>query len=107
MPEHARNWFGLLGGALAWTVHLMGAYALAEGFCRSGLAASTFGGFSILLWGLSLLTVLALGVAGYAFWIARGLTTVFLAQTGGLANLLFLLIILAQSLPFILPGRDC
>jgi hypothetical protein len=31
-------WFGFLGGALAWTLHLLASYLLAEGSCAPALA---------------------------------------------------------------------
>jgi hypothetical protein len=43
-------WFGLLGGAVAWLLHLMGAYAIAEFGCVSWLGARQWFGISAVAW---------------------------------------------------------
>lgn len=121
MRERSRIWFAFLGGALAWTLHLMGTYALSEGFCRSGLAQGSLMGLSVMLWGLALLTLLAVAVTGAALWMARrqhlasladirgeqGDIFLFMARSSLLMNALFLIVIIAQTLPIILLGRNC
>ncbi|HET9237576.1 MAG TPA: hypothetical protein VFO10_10015 [Oligoflexus sp.] len=121
MRERSRIWFAFLGGALAWTLHLMGTYALSEGFCRSGLAQVSWMGLSVMLWSLALLTFLAVAVAGVALWMARrqqlasvadirggqGDIFLFMARSSLLMNALFLLVILAQTVPIFILGRNC
>lgn len=64
-------WFGFLGGAIAWTIHLLAAYAIAEWVCVSRVfAVERFLGVAIVAWlliGVSILTAL---VAGAATWVA-------------------------------------
>lgn len=43
-------WFGLFGGALAWTVHLMLAYATAEFGCVGRLAEQSYLGITLVAW---------------------------------------------------------
>ena len=43
-------WFGLLGGAIAWTVHLIFAYAIAEFGCVGGLGHRHYLGLSLVAW---------------------------------------------------------
>jgi hypothetical protein len=121
MRERSKIWFAFLGGALAWTLHLMGTYALSEGFCRSGLHQISFLGLGLMIWGLGLLTLLALAVTLSALWIARrqqlsslanvragsGDIFLFMARSSLLANALFLIVIVAQSLPIFILGRSC
>jgi cbb3-type cytochrome oxidase subunit 3 len=121
MQERFRIWFAFLGGALGWTLHLMGTYALSEGFCRSGLHTFSFLGFSLMLWGLMFLTLLALAVTVCALWLSRrhhlaSLASIrveqrdislFMARSSLLGNALFLLIIIAQAFPILILGGTC
>jgi hypothetical protein len=45
-----RIWFGLLGGAVAWLLHLMSAYAIAEFGCVSWLGTLHWIGVSAVAW---------------------------------------------------------
>jgi hypothetical protein len=121
MQERSKIWFAFLGGALAWTLHLMGTYALSEGFCRSGLHQYSFLGLGLMIWGLGLLTLLAMAVTLGALWTSRrqqmtslanvrsgsGDISIFMARSSLLANALFLIIIIAQSFPILILGRSC
>lgn len=120
MRERSRIWFAFLGGALAWTLHLMGTYFLSEAFCRSGLDRP-FLGFSLMIWALALLTALALAVTSLALWTARRLQLaqladvrresrdvfLFMARSSVLNNVLFLGVIVAQTFPILILGRNC
>lgn len=121
MQDSFRVWYAFLGGALGWTLHLMGAYALSEGFCRSGLHASSFLGIGLMLWGLGLITLLALALAISALWLSRrhqltslaslraesGDIHLFMARSSLLSNALFILIIVMQAFPILILGRNC
>jgi hypothetical protein len=59
-------WFGLFGGALAWTVHLMLAYVAAEFGCVGRLGERGYLGISMVAWlelALTVATTLASGAA--------------------------------------------
>jgi hypothetical protein len=58
-------WFGLLGGAIAWTLHLMLAYAAAEFGLVGRLGDGPFLGISIVAW-LELAITAAAALAGAA-----------------------------------------
>lgn len=72
-----RLWFGLLGSAVAWFIHLVAVYTLAEAACVTGFPWFAVGGVhgaSLLIVAVTLL-LLALAVAsGYvAYWNGRQL----------------------------------
>lgn len=69
-PSVTEQWFGLLGGAVAWTVHLMGVYALGEFGCVAGWAEATLLGINAVAWGVLGLTVLMTGAAVAATYVA-------------------------------------
>jgi hypothetical protein len=59
-------WFGLFGGAIAWMVHLMLAYAAAEFGCVGRLGARGYLGISMVAWlelALTVATAMASGAA--------------------------------------------
>ena len=117
-------WFGLLAGAFAWVVHLMGAYAVAEFGCVAGLAQYEFVGVSLVAWLLIGLSVIAALVAAVGTSVAlmrycslrreepntspeiqRALAAV--ARTGLITSGLFLLVIVVESLPIIYYLSNC
>ena len=64
--SRAALWFGLLGGAMAWTVHLLLAYAVAEFGCVGRLGERGYLGITLVAWlevALTLGTTLASGAA--------------------------------------------
>ena len=85
-------WFALLGGAAAWTFHLVVGYGLEEVACSPGTAAGA--------------VALASGLAGLALHrsVSRGRRDdprgrlAFMAGAGALAGFVFLLIILLGGL---------
>lgn len=118
----AALWFGFLGGAVAWTAHLLAAYAIAEFGCFGGLADRAWGGISAVSWGIIAVTIPAVAIAVAAVWIAgraarafessRELpnmdgTAAFLARIGFYSSGVFLLVILAQTLPIVFFLGDC
>jgi hypothetical protein len=120
-------WFGLLGGGVAWVIHLLAAYVLSEWGC----VRHAFPGFSLL--GLSGLAWLLLGVTALTLLVAaagalaaysdmRGKDTVGeeerdpmalddsrarIAQIGCVMSLTFLLVILAESVPIFFYLQGC
>ncbi len=113
MRERLMTWYSFLGGAIAWTLHLMGSYGLSEMLCLKN--ASTL----LLTLVLSGLTLISLAISGSAFWIARRKqlelaaaldskamgNPFFMALTSVISNGFFSVVILAQALPvFMLRG---
>ena len=66
-----RLWFGLLGGPVAWTAHLMLAYAIAEFGCLSAFGRRTLLGLTAVTWGLLVVSAATLAVAVVAALVAR------------------------------------
>ena len=106
----ALQWFGLFGGALAWTAQLVLGFGLAQGACSTGgsrLGIGTAVPQLALTAGAALITVLA-GVAALAVALATregshdGPPPIgrrrFLALGAVAANVLFLAIILNTGL---------
>lgn len=120
MLQRFKIWSAFLGGAVAWTLHLFGAYAISEGFCRTDPTPSQ-SSLSLMLWSLIMLTLLALALTLGALWLARrqqlaslasisGLhdeALIFMSRSSVLSNSLFLVVIIAQSIPIILLGTNC
>lgn len=121
MQDRFKIWYAFLGGALGWTLHLMGSYALSEGFCRSGLHTFAFLGLSVMLWSLAILTLLSLAVTLGALWLSRRQQVVdavsphddlseiqqFMNRSSFLNNILFLVVIVAQTFPLLILGASC
>lgn len=66
-----RLWFGSLGGATAWLVHLCSCYAIAEFGCVGELGHSIWNGLSIVAWMCIAATALTLLVALAAMLVAH------------------------------------
>lgn len=98
-------WYGLFAGPLAWTIHLMAAYALVPWVCDNGHG-----------WILYLISFLSLSIAatgGLAAWqnfkqSGRrwpgeegdvGTRSLFMATMGIILGSLFSVVIIAQSIP--------
>jgi putative membrane protein len=94
--------FALLGGAFAWLFHLMGLYALHPLECtRSSISLMV--GLTVVMG----LVTTAAGVVGWRHWnvapedqVVRGRAR-FMARSGLILNVLFLYIIIAQSVPLL------
>src|ERR671914_353747 len=63
-------WFGLFGGAIAWTVHLMLAYAAAEFGCVGRLGERGYLGITQVAWLEAALTLATALVSGAATVVA-------------------------------------
>jgi hypothetical protein len=108
-------WFGLFGGAIAWTVHLMLAYAAAEFGCVGRLGDREYLSISLVAWLEIALTVTTALIAGAATAVAhlqyRRLqahaeddavgSERCLAWTGVLTSGLFTFIIVFESIPIL------
>lgn len=122
--ETFRLWFGVLGGAIAWLVHLLLSYGIAEFGCVSPFRDAQWLGFSGVAWLEAATTVLAVAFAASAIVVAQrnkapwgGDAEVvqhessdpraFMARTGAIASALFLFIILVQALPILFYLRRC
>jgi hypothetical protein len=120
----AALWAGLLGGGVAWTLHLVLAYIIAEFGCISGLDRAQFLGISAVAWLLLGLSVAMLLGAGAVTWFTyrttrrlaalRGETLaseadfeMYMARAGYITSGSFFLIILAQTLPIFFYLRTC
>lgn len=116
-------WFGLLGGAVAWLVHLLSAYAIAEFGCVGTLTSIVFLTITAVAWmeiGVSLLTLLAaIAAVVVAYRSRRRLQAkteneaavprgeLFLARTGLITSILFVLVILVESVPIFFYLQGC
>jgi hypothetical protein len=112
--------FALFGGALAWMMHLMLAYAAAEFGCSSHLGGRDYRGISIVAWLELILTGVTSVVAGAATGVAHGLhrtlrtshgeesaTQRKAAWVGLISSGAFLFIILFESIPIFFYLRGC
>ena len=115
-------WFGLLGGAIAWTFHLMLAYAAAEFGCVGQLGERSYQGLSMVAWLELALTSVATLAAGAATLVAyrsyRRLRSIeakentvaaeqHAAYAGLLTSGLFTFIILFESIPILYYLQRC
>src|SRR3954453_20647451 len=64
-------WFGLLGGAIAWVLHLMSIYAISEWGCLSPGLRRLFLGAMGTTWLLIGVTLALAALAGAAAWLAH------------------------------------
>jgi hypothetical protein len=115
------TWFGLFGGALAWTVHLMLAYGVAEFGCVGRLADREYAGVSLVAWLEIALTIATTLTAGAATWVAHrqygrlksGLDNFAesaerrIAWTGVITSGLFTFIIVFESIPILYYLHTC
>lgn len=125
-----RLWFGVLGGAIAWLLHLLLAYGIAEFGCVSPFSETRLMGLSGVAWleiGASLITAAVAAIAAVVAYRSHPSTwdqkrfeggdhaeasaadspRVFMAYTGVLTSALFVFIILVESLPVLYYLRDC
>ena len=108
---------GLFAPALAWTVHLLGAVTISEWACLAGWGQAIVLGIALLSWVLIALTLATVLVAAVGVWLAYRAASgqppwdeprsaiahneLFLARVGVWAGAMFLLVILAQSIPIL------
>jgi heme/copper-type cytochrome/quinol oxidase subunit 2 len=130
-PVHSRTtsrlelWFGLLGGGVAWSWHLLSAYLIAEFGCVSGLGERHVAGVSVVAWLILAASAIALLVVGAALWVAYRsrerlareadpanddddtAPELSLARTGFITSVIFLMIIAVQTIPIFFYLRNC
>ncbi len=119
-------WFVLLGGAIAWAVHLLAAYALGEFGCVAGWGHIYFRGLHLVAWLVLAVTLITAVVTAAALWASvrmeRRLEQAgageeaalepdrpapFAARFGVITNGLFLFIILFEAVPVLYFLRHC
>ncbi len=114
-------WGSLWGGGVAWLLHLLAVWALAEFGCLSPLARPGPLEVSWVAWLGLAVSVLFFALGGVATWASwrcgrrfgavtppeGGDTVRFVARYGLVANPLFMLIIITQTLPFFYYLSDC
>ncbi|MEX0741819.1 MAG: hypothetical protein WD079_03415 [Phycisphaeraceae bacterium] len=131
-PGSVRGWFAFLGGAIAWTAHILLSYAIAEFGCTRGLHHTQLAGITLTAWLLIMLTVLMFLLAVAAAWAGwpqggmrpaaqldrsdaeddekadpRATASDHLRRTGALLSGLFAIIILAQAVPLMFYLHRC
>lgn len=123
-----RLWFAMFGGAGAWLVHLLSAALISEWACVANRGRSEFLGINAVAWLLLSISIATLLIAACTTWfnfrMDRSLrnvaseshcldaydqhgTDVFMARMSLWANALFVLIILAQSVPILFYLTGC
>lgn len=114
---HRQLWFSLWGGGAAWLIHLLLAYAIAEFGCATDFRYVTFLNVTAVAWLLivvSLGTIVLAGSAAYVGFRNRQMlqaegqnprrqsgTELYAAKTALLLNILFIVVILVQTLPIL------
>jgi hypothetical protein len=121
--SRAGLWFGLLGGASAWTFHLMSAYLVAEFGCAGGLAGYDYLGVTLVAWlelALTAATAFIASLATIAAWRsfhrssmtngkedAEGSAERNTAWAGVLTSGIFTFIIIFESIPILFYLQAC
>lgn len=115
-------WFGLLGGAAAWMLHLMSAYAASEFGCVGRLGDYRYWNISLVAWFVLGVTVFAALVSVTATAVAYGshrrlsqagaidrydAAEQSTAWTGFLTSGLFTVAIVFESIPILFYLRCC
>jgi len=107
-------WFYvLLGGALAWLSHLMVTYFVGEASCILDGTVFSFLSITSAGWLLLVFTLICLVASLGAMLVTRYLSNPnsslekFLKKFGGLANLIFTIAILAQTVPIFTLLGNC
>jgi hypothetical protein len=116
-------WFGVLGGAVAWSLHTVADWGIDETVCRSGHAEMVGVPLRPLLAGLALLflvVTVASGVVAFRHWrrlsagplpgeeegdelaALRRRRAGFMAQVGFVANILFGLMLLLSAIAVVI-----
>jgi len=112
--ERLRQWSCLWGGGLAWTLHLLAIWLIAEFGCVGEARKPPGEGLSAVAWGILAATGICLGLAGWATRASwrrarseRGSEAKFLGRTGLVLNPLFALVILAETVPVFFYLEKC
>ena len=122
--SEGRLWFGMFGGAIAWLVHLLVAYGIAEFGCASAFSDVRWGNLSGVAWLEIAVSAVAFLTAVVASLVARRQRRVsyqyiyhnyerrdspfaFLGRSGVIANVMFAFIIAVQSVPIFFYLSSC
>jgi hypothetical protein len=108
-PLRRRRWFALLGGAIAWFVHLIAIFLISEFGCVAGLGERLWGNISVvaaLLLGASVVPLVIASAAAIVGYRDRQ-SADWLSQAGALMSGLFALIIAVQLIPALFYLRSC
>jgi hypothetical protein len=113
-------WFGLVGGGVAWVVHLLASYVIAEFGCVSGWGQEKHLGVTTMAWLLLGVSFLTAGWAGLATFMAyrnkqrlrpfessEGSSAVYMARAGCITSGIFLFVILVESVPIFFFLQSC
>lgn len=114
-------WFGLLGGAVAWLIHLVAAYLIAEFGCLTHFGEQRALGITLVSWMIVAVTAITALGGGSATWAAyrsfgrlrdarESVDTAAqraTARAGMYASGFSLLVILVETLPLLYYLRDC
>lgn len=112
-PHPGRRWFALLGGAVAWFVHLIGMFAISEFGCVAELDERRLASISmvaLLLLAASvvpLIVAIAAAVVGYRDAAGPPEHEQWLSRAGWLLSLLFAVIVLVQAIPALFYLTGC
>lgn len=121
--KRGRLGFGLIGGGLAWLVHLLLTYGIAEFGCPTRPAEITFIGITLVAWMLLAVSVATILVALAATWVSlrreRELRReqrdtvgdegpdLTLARIGFYSGIVFAFTIFAQTVPIFYYLQSC
>lgn len=121
MIGRGRVWVGLWGGGVAWLLHFLSSWALAEFGCLGPLARSGPLGLTRVSWWVLAVTALAVVLAAAATWVgwqterrARALppspsaeASAFAARVAWMAGAVFTLVVVVEALPVLFYLRGC
>lgn len=118
----------LFGGAICWTIQLLFAVVVSEWGCISGMGDARFFGVTTIAWSVIAVSLLAMALTGWVMrWSlessrrqsrsdtesagagssAKRESAGYLAQVAVWSNGLFLLIIVAQTIPILFYLTEC
>lgn len=69
-PSPKSVWLVLLGGALAWLVHLVGSYLIADFGCTGAIRHATFAGVSGVAWSIIVFSIVMTIVTAVPFVVS-------------------------------------
>lgn len=112
MKQRLLWFYVLLGGAIAWLIHLMVTYAIGEFACVAKGELFIWGSLSSTHWFIYLASILCLafsiGALIFSIRLNKSIqNSQFLRTFGVFVNLIFSLAIVAQTVPNIIFSGDC
>lgn len=111
----AQLWFGLWGGAVAWSIHFLAAYVIAEFGCVGQLDKFRFANVSYVAWLEVAVTAVAVPIALAATLVAyrcsrhlsAGQAENYLARAGFYTSGIFAFVILFEAIPILYYFHSC